>query len=205
MAFCRGLCERALPPGRLRLLSTRIVAVGLLPRVRPWDRTVELTTPPSWPPTTAVAPQMPPNATNQSFPTLLVVTTSVLVEAGLAHQAYLAQQRYGHAAVFLSDDAGSYPCPPRDGSGSDLALSGAVLDRDYSSIGLHGWRGYRGVRGAHRRKQASSGVPHPAERQQSGHRPRPQRCVVSRERQRRPSASPRVRQARHAQEALMIA
>src|SRR6266568_4228848 len=126
MAFCRGLCERALPPGRLRLLSTRIVAIGLLPRVRPWDRTVELTTPPSWPPTTAIAPQMPPNATNQSFPTLLVVTTSVLVEAGLAHQAYLAQQRYGHAAVFLSDDAGSYPCPPRDGSGSYLALSGAI-------------------------------------------------------------------------------
>jgi len=40
----------------------------------------------------------------QSFPTLLVVTTSELAEARLAHQAYLAQQRHSAAplSVFLT-------------------------------------------------------------------------------------------------------
>src|SRR2546421_5360650 len=41
MAFGRGLRARALPPGRVRLLPTRTVAVRLLPRVRPRHRTLE--------------------------------------------------------------------------------------------------------------------------------------------------------------------
>src|SRR5579859_1988479 len=40
MAFSRGLCARALPSGRLRVLPTRTMAVRVLPRVRPWDRTL---------------------------------------------------------------------------------------------------------------------------------------------------------------------
>jgi hypothetical protein len=61
-------------------------------------------TPPSWLPTTATATRAPTNTIYQTFPTVLVVTTSDIAEARFAHQACLAQQRHGGAPlpVFLT-------------------------------------------------------------------------------------------------------
>jgi len=79
------------------------LAVRLLPRVRPWDRTLSHY---AAKPTTyyRYRDSGAYRRDYQSFPTLLVVTTSEAAEARFTHQAYLAQQRYSGMplSIFLT-------------------------------------------------------------------------------------------------------
>src|SRR5712692_6593128 len=93
MAFCRGLCARALPPGWLWLLPTRIAAVRLLPRIRPGTERSS-----HYAAKLATYYRYRDAGTckrdYRGVPSLLVVTTSDAAEARFAHQPYLVRQRY---------------------------------------------------------------------------------------------------------------
>ena len=94
MAFSHGLRARALPPGRLRVLPTRTMAFGFFLEYdrgteKPGQYAAKLATYYRYRNSGAYRRDY------ESFPTLLVVTTSDAAEARFTHQAYLAQQRYG--------------------------------------------------------------------------------------------------------------
>ena len=128
MAFCRGLCARALPPGWLWLLPTRTMAVRLLPRVRPLGQNArghyaaKLATYYRYRDSGAYRRDY------QSFPTLLVVTTTEVAEARFADQAYLAQQRHDSAPLNdLPDNHQPHRSLPRRRHRTDLALRRSTM------------------------------------------------------------------------------
>ena len=93
MAVCRGVHPRSVPPRRLRLLPTRPWRFGFFLE---YDRGTEK---PSRYAAKLATYYRHRNSGGyrrdyQSFPTLLVVTTTDRAEERFAHQAYLAEQQH---------------------------------------------------------------------------------------------------------------